>query len=109
MARAPRRRRGVIVNRISEIVGGRRLTLTALAERSGLGRDTLSDLYWDKTRRIGLATLAALCHALRCQPGDLFAYTPAAPPTPAARVAVAAPAAAARAATAKRAAAGQAG
>jgi putative transcriptional regulator len=75
-AREPRPQRGVIVNRVSEAVGRQRLTLTALARLAGLGRDTVSDLYRDKTRQITFSTLAALCQALEVQPGDLFAYRP---------------------------------
>jgi putative transcriptional regulator len=71
-----KRAQGAIVNRISEVMGRRRLSLSAVAERAGLGRDTVSDLYHDRTGRLDFETLARLCRALDAQPGDLFAYAP---------------------------------
>ena len=71
--------RGRIVSLLSTVMGRQRLTMTELAVRTGLGRDSISDIYHDKTRRIDFATLAALCFALETTPGELFGYQAPAP------------------------------
>jgi len=53
----------------------RKLTGYALAKRMGM---TPSAIYKLKTAdRINLSTLALLCEALECTPGDLLEYEPA--------------------------------
>jgi putative transcriptional regulator len=52
----------------------RRMTLSELAERVGITLANLSILKTNKARAIRFSTLAALCRALECQPGDLLEY-----------------------------------
>lgn len=52
----------------------RRMTLTELAERVGITLANLSILKTGKARAIRFSTLAALCDALRCQPGELLEF-----------------------------------
>jgi putative transcriptional regulator len=54
----------------------RRMTLTDLASRVDLTLANLSILKTNKARAIRFSTLDALCRELRCQPGDLLAWTP---------------------------------
>jgi putative transcriptional regulator len=54
----------------------RRMTLTDLASRIELTLANLSILKTNKARAIRFSTLDALCRELRCQPGDLLAWTP---------------------------------
>ena len=65
-----------IRNRLSRVMGERRLKIQDVAARSGLAYTTVFALYHDKARRIDLATLDALCRTLRVQVGDLFEYVP---------------------------------
>jgi putative transcriptional regulator len=52
----------------------RRVSLTDLAERIGITLANLSILKTNKARAIRFSTLDALCHELRCQPGELLEF-----------------------------------
>ena len=52
----------------------RGMTLTELAERVDVTIVNLSVLKNGRARAIRFSTLAALCDALACQPGDLLSY-----------------------------------
>jgi putative transcriptional regulator len=54
------------------------MTLTELANRVGVTVVNLSILKNGRARAIRFSTLAALCDALDCQPGDLLSCRPAA-------------------------------
>ena len=45
-----------------------------LAERVGITPANLSILKTGKAKAIRFSTLMALCHALKCQPGDLLEF-----------------------------------
>jgi putative transcriptional regulator len=60
--------------RLDDLLAERGLTLTELAERVGITIVNLSILKKGRARAIRFSTLAKLCEALRCQPGDLLAY-----------------------------------
>ena len=62
--------------RLDHILLDRRMTLTDLASRVDLTLANLSVLKTNKARAIRFSTLEALCRELRCQPGDLLAWTP---------------------------------
>lgn len=51
---------------------GTRMTYQTLAEASGLSVSTLQSLAARPTYNTRLSTIARLCAALRCQPGDLL-------------------------------------
>ncbi|MET4098411.1 putative transcriptional regulator [Agrococcus sp. UYP10] len=59
--------------RLDELLVERGMTLTALADAVGVSLVNLSVLKNDRARAIRFSTLIALCDALDCQPGDLFA------------------------------------
>lgn len=54
----------------------RKMSLTELSERVGITLANLSILKSGKGKAIRFSTLAALCQALACQPGDLLEYAP---------------------------------
>jgi putative transcriptional regulator len=58
----------------------RQMTLTDLAEEVGITLANLSILKTGKARAVRFSTLAALCEALDCQPGDLLEHVPTPPP-----------------------------
>lgn len=62
--------------RLDELLADRGMTLTALSEQIGVSLVNLSVLKNQRARAIRFSTLTALCDALGCQPGDLFAVTP---------------------------------
>ncbi len=75
-----------IAVKLDDLLHDRRMTLTELAERIDITLANLSILKTGKARAIRFSTLAALCEALDCQPGDLLTYAPdPRAPTPAAR------------------------
>lgn len=51
---------------------GERITHEHLAELTGLSRATLESLASRDTYNTRLSTIAKLCRALNCQPGDLL-------------------------------------
>ena len=52
----------------------RRVSLTELADRIGITLANLSILKTNKARAIRFSTLNALCHELKCQPGELLEH-----------------------------------
>jgi len=55
---------------------GRRWSYTALAEATGLNKNTIGAIATNKSRRVDLDTLNALCNFFGCEPGALFEYIP---------------------------------
>jgi putative transcriptional regulator len=58
----------------------RKLSQGELAARAGVRRDTVSALERGKTQGIQFDTLARLCEALACEPGDLLILVEVEPP-----------------------------
>lgn len=68
--------RDMIKNRLSIILGHKKMDKRDIVKLTGLNRHTISNLYADKTKGIDFATLDKLCFALECTPNDLFRYIP---------------------------------
>jgi putative transcriptional regulator len=65
--------------RLDELLRDRGMTLTELSERVGVTIVNLSILKNGHARAIRFSTLARLCEALACQPGDLLSHEPGPP------------------------------
>ena len=65
-----------IAVKLDDLLHDRRMTLTELADRTGMTLANLSILKTDKARAIRFSTLEAICEALACQPGDLLEFQP---------------------------------
>ena len=63
-----------IVFNIDVMLAKRKMSLTELAQRVGITPANMSILKTGKARAVRISTLAALCEALDCQPGDLLEY-----------------------------------
>ena len=63
-----------IVVKLDDLLYERRITLTDLAERVGITLANLSILKTGKAKAIRFSTLASICEALDCQPGDILAF-----------------------------------
>ena len=63
----------VIVN-IDVMLARRKMSVTKLSEKVGITMANLSILKNGKARAIRFSTLAAICKALDCQPGDILEY-----------------------------------
>ncbi|AMJ64693.1 helix-turn-helix domain-containing protein [Hymenobacter sp. PAMC 26628] len=65
----------IIVN-LDVMLARRKMTLSALAEAVGITLANLSILKSGKAKAVRFSTLAAICQALDCQPGDLLEHSP---------------------------------
>ena len=65
----------IIVN-VDVMLARRKMSSGELAEKIGISAANLSILKTGKAKAVRFTTLAALCKALDCQPGDLLEYQP---------------------------------
>ena len=63
-----------IIVKLDDLLYLRRMTLTELAEKVDITLANLSILKTGKAKAIRFSTLAAICAALDCQPGDILAF-----------------------------------
>jgi putative transcriptional regulator len=65
----------ILVN-LDVMLARRKMRSRELAERIGITEQNLSLLKSGKVRGVRFDTLAAICDALACQPGDLLEFRP---------------------------------
>ena len=65
---------GEIIFNIDVMLAKRKMSVTELAERVGITLTNMSILKTGKAKAVKVSTLAKLCAALDCQPGDLLEY-----------------------------------
>ena len=65
-----------IVVTLDVMLARRKMRSRELAERIGITEANLSLLKSGKVRGVRFETLAAICAALDCQPGELLSYQP---------------------------------
>jgi putative transcriptional regulator len=70
-----------IVVDIDVMLARRKIAVGVLAQQVGITPANLAVLKNGRAKAIRFATLAALCEALDCQPGDLLRWEPADSPT----------------------------
>ena len=63
---------GEVYCHLDKLLEERGITLSALAQQVGVTAVNLSVLNNNRAKAVRFSTLAALCEALDCQPGDLF-------------------------------------
>ena len=66
----------LIRNRLSRLMGERRLSIQDVARGAGLSYPVVSGLYHDRATRLDIATLDKLCTFFRVQPGDILEWVP---------------------------------
>ena len=71
----------IVVN-LDVMLARRKMRSRELAERIGITEQNLSLLKGGKVRGVRFETLARICEALQCQPGDLLAWQPDDAPGP---------------------------
>lgn len=64
----------IIIN-IDVMLAKRKMSVTELAEKVGITMANLSILKNGKAKAVRFSTLAAVCKALECQPGDILEYS----------------------------------
>lgn len=65
----------IVVN-VDVMLARRKMSSGELADKIGISATNLSILKTGKAKAIRFSTLAAICKALDCQPGDLLEYQP---------------------------------
>ena len=63
-----------IIFNIDVMLAKRKMSVTELSERVGITLANISILKNGKAKALKISTLAKLCAALDCQPGDLLEY-----------------------------------
>ena len=67
---------GTIVLHLDRMMVERKMTLNDLAEKVGISNVNLSKIKNNKVNAIRFSTLAGICNALECEPGDILKYDP---------------------------------
>ena len=65
---------GEIIFNIDVMLAKRKMSVTELSEKVGITLANMSILKTGKAKALKVSTLAKLCEALNCQPGDLLEY-----------------------------------
>jgi putative transcriptional regulator len=63
-----------VLVRLDEVLLARRMTLTELAQAVDITLANLSILKTGTAKAIRFSTLAAICRALECQPGEILTW-----------------------------------
>lgn len=64
-----------IIFNIDVMLAKRKMSVTELSQKVGITIANISILKNGKAKAIKISTLAKLCEALECQPGDLLEYS----------------------------------
>ena len=65
-----------IILRLDRVMADRKMSLNELSEKVGVANVNLSKMKNGRISAIRFSTLAAICEALHCQPGDILEYDP---------------------------------
>jgi len=57
-------------------MGEKRVRISDVARTTGISRNMLAKLYYDRAQRVDLADVALLCKYFDCTVGDLFEWSP---------------------------------
>ena len=60
--------------KLSELMGKEKVNIQDVHEGTGLNRNTISNLYHEKVKRIDFNTINQLCKYFNCQVGDILIY-----------------------------------
>ena len=67
---------GKIILKLDAVMVDRHMSLNELAERVGISNVNLSKIKNNKVTAVRFSTLAGICEALDCTPGDILKYVP---------------------------------
>ena len=65
---------GRIELKLDVVMADRRMSLNELADRIGISNVNLSKIKNNKVTAVRFSTLAGICEALKCEPGDILKY-----------------------------------
>ncbi len=66
----------MINNKLSEILGRKRIKMSELQRLTGLSQSAVINLYYNKTKSVSFDTMNKLCNALECNTQELFEFIP---------------------------------
>ena len=66
----------MIRSRLSRLMGEKRIRLIDVARATGISRNMLAKLYYDRARRVALDDLERLCHYFGCSVWALLEWVP---------------------------------
>lgn len=66
----------MIHNRLSELMGAKRIKISELARLAKLDARTVRKIFYNENKYIEIETLDKLCWALDCNTQDIFRYYP---------------------------------
>lgn len=69
---------GRIILELDVMMAKRHMSLNELADSVGISNVNLSKIKNNKVNAIRFSTLAGICKALECEPGDILKYDPTA-------------------------------
>lgn len=64
----------MIKNKLSELMGKKRINMAELARMAKLSHVAIFKIYHNKNKSISLETINKLCWALECEIQDIFEY-----------------------------------
>lgn len=65
---------GKIILHLDRVMVERKMSLNELAEKVGISNVNLSKIKNNKVTALRFSTLAGICEALECSPGDILEY-----------------------------------
>ena len=64
----------MINNKLSEILGRKRIRMSELQKMTGLSQTAIINLYYNKTKSVSFETMNKICNALECNTQELFEF-----------------------------------
>ncbi len=61
---------------LGRLLGERKMKMAELSRQTGISKNALSDLYYEKVAAIRFETLEKICEVLGCTVGELLEYQP---------------------------------
>ncbi len=61
---------------LGRLLGERKMKMAELSRRTGISKNSLSDVYYEKVKAVRLDTLEKICEVLGCTVGELIEYQP---------------------------------
>ncbi len=66
----------MIKNKLSEIMGRKRIKMSEIARMTNIGYPTIQRIYHNQIKSIEFEKLDKLCNYLECTPNDILEFTP---------------------------------